>query len=111
MSLPKNRSTSVRKVHVRTPKKGTVAHYYRRQKGNCHSCAITGSRLQAVSSAQGLHKGARRPNRKFGGNLSSAASSRVIMLATRVKEGALKLDEVDISLLPYVKSLSASKKK
>ncbi|MEM2138296.1 MAG: hypothetical protein QW568_04365 [Candidatus Anstonellaceae archaeon] len=111
MSLPKNRSTSVRKVHVRTPKKGTVARYYRRAKGNRHFSAITGERLQGVSSAQGLHKSARRPNRKFGGSLSSKVSSRVITLAARVKEGALKLDEVDISLLPYVKSLSGSKKK
>ena len=111
MPLPKNRSNSVRKVFVRTPKKGTVAHYSRRTKGNNHSCAITGVRLQAVSSVQGLHKGAKRPNRKFGGNLSSAASSRVITLASRVKEGALSLDEVDINLLPYVKSLSSSKRK
>ncbi len=111
MPLPKNRSTSVRKVHVRTPKGRSAVHYSRREKGNLHSDAITGSRLQAVSSAQGLHKGARRPNRKFGGALSSATSSRVIALAARVKWGAMPLSEIDVQLLPYVKSLSGSKKK
>jgi ribosomal protein L34E len=104
MPLPKNRSTSVRRVHVRTPK-GKAVHYRRREKGKCHSCAITGSRLQGVSSRRGTAKSARRPNRKFGGNLSSAASSRVIKCASRVREGSMKLEEVDVRLLSHVKGL------
>lgn len=109
MVLPKNRSNSVRKVFVRAPKKGSVAHYSRRQKGGTHTDPVTGTRLQAVSSARGLPKSARRPNRKFGGSLSSASSSQVIKLAARVKEGALSLDSVDIRLLPYVKGLLSRK--
>lgn len=106
MSLPKNRSTSVRKIVRRTPKGGSAVHYRRRVKGKRHSDAITGARLQAVSSARGCVK---RPNRKFGGSLSSNTSSRVLAVASRVKEGKMKLSEVDVRLLPYVKGILQKK--
>lgn len=109
MTFPKNRSTSMRKVHVRVPT-GKSVHYRRRKKGLSHSCGITGGKLQAVSSRQSANKSARRPNRKFGGALSSAASSRIIILASRVKEGTMKLSEIDVRLLPYVKRLIGGKK-
>ncbi len=109
MPLPKNRSNSVRKIHVRVPKRGHVIHYKRRVKGNNHSDAITGERLQGVSSRQGTSASVKRSNRKFGGNLSSATSSRVIKFATRVKEGTMKLDDVDVRLLSHVKGLLAKK--
>jgi len=105
MPLPKNRSTSMRKVHVRTPKGGKAIHYERREKVKCHTCAITGGKLQAVNSRQGIAKSKRRPNRKFGGNLTSKASARVIKFATRVKEGTMKLEDVDVRLLSHVKGL------
>ncbi len=106
MPLPKNRSNSVRKVHVRT-RKGHAIHYSRKKAGHRHSCALTGNRLQAVSSFRSKGK---KPNRKFGGALSSAASSRIITISSRVKEGAMKLGEVDLAMLPYVKRLLSSKK-
>jgi len=108
MPLPKNRSTSVRRVPRRTPK-GSTIHYSRKRSGNRHSCALSGNPLQAVSSEK-AKTGNRRPNRKFGGALSSQAASRVIIIASRVKEGAMKLDEVDLTMLPYVKRLLASKR-
>lgn len=106
MPLPKNRSTSVRRVPKRTPK-GSTIHYARKKKGNRHSCSLSGEPLQAVSSNAA---GNRRPNRKFGGTLSSKYSSRVIVTASRVKEGAMSLGEVDLAMLPYVKRLLSSKK-
>jgi large subunit ribosomal protein L34e len=106
MPLPKNRSNSVRKVHVKTPKGNTI-HYSRKRTGHRHSCVLTGNPLQAVSS---VRSNGTKPNRKFGGSLSSAAASRIIVIASRVKEGAMKLDEVDLTMLPYVKRLLASKK-
>ncbi|MCX6771292.1 MAG: hypothetical protein NTX79_04510 [Candidatus Micrarchaeota archaeon] len=109
MPLPKNRSNSVRKLHVRVPKRGHVIHYKRRIKGNVHSCGITGERLQGVSSRQGTAASVKRSNRKFGGNLSSAASSRVIKFASRVKEGAMRLEDVDVRLLSHVKGLLGTK--
>jgi ribosomal protein L34E len=104
MPLPKNRSTSMRKIHVRTPK-GKAIHYKRRIKVKSHSCAVTGTRLQAVNSGHCIAASHRRPNRKFGGNLSSSVSSRVIKFASRVKEGAMKIEDVDVRLQSHVKGL------
>jgi large subunit ribosomal protein L34e len=106
MPLPKNRSNSVRKIYKRTPK-GSTIHYRRRIKGGRHSCALCGGALQAVSSRRELPASARSPNRKFGGSLCTSCSSRVIALASRVKEG-MSLDEVDVGMLPYVKRLSSA---
>ena len=109
MPLPKNRSNSVRKIHVRVPKRGHTIHYKRRVKGNIHADAITGERLQGVHSRQGKAASKKVSNRKFGGNLSSATSSRVIKFATRVKDGTMKLEDVDVRLLSHVKGLLAKK--
>ncbi|MCX6769450.1 MAG: 50S ribosomal protein L34e [Candidatus Micrarchaeota archaeon] len=109
MTLPKNRSNSVRKITRRTPKGGTAVHYRRVVKGKRHSCSITGCALQAVSSVPALSKSGKRPNRKFGGNLTSEVSSRIIMIASRVKEGKLSMSDVDIRYLPYVKGLLSKK--
>ena len=109
MPLPKNRSNSVRKIHKRTPKGRHAIHYVRVVKGRSHSCALCGCRLQAVASVQGLHRGAKSPNRKFGGNLCTACASRIIVEASRVAEGTLSLAEVSVSRLPYVKRLNSSK--
>ena len=109
MPLPKNRSTSVRKVPKRTPRGGSTIHYVRRVKGNKHACGICGTLLQSVSSRQGLAASQRTPNRKFGGSLCTGCTSRVIAVSSRVKEGTLKMEEVDILILPYVKRLAVSK--
>lgn len=109
MPLPKNRSTSVRRVPKRTPKGGSTIHYVRRLKGHKHACGICGALMQSVSSRQGIAKSQRTPNRKFGGSLCTGCTSRLITVSSRVKEGALKIEEVDILLLPYVKRLVVSK--
>ena len=103
MPAPKNRSTSVRKIHRRTPKGGHAIHYKRRVKGNFHACALCGSRLQAVSSSTKLAGSAHSPNRKFGGALCSACASRVLVARSRLKEGALQLPDVEVRMLKYVK--------
>lgn len=105
MTLPKNRSGSVRKIYVKAPKRKTI-HYKRREKGKKHCCPISGQRLPGVISSKGK---AKRPNRKFGGNLSSSASSQVIKLAARIREGSLKLEDVDFRLRKYVEGLLAKK--
>lgn len=107
MPLPKNRSTSVRKLVRRTPKGGATARYVRRIKGKAHACALCAGRLQAVSS---VRSSPTRPNRRFGGNLCTACASRVIVLASRVAEGSLKESEVQIRALPYVRRLNSAKK-
>jgi len=103
MPVPKNRSNSVRKIHKRTPKGGKTIHYVRRVKGNKHACGLCGCHLQGVHSSRKLPRSARAPNRKYGGNLCTACSSRVLVLRSRLKEGAIKLTDVDVIMLRYVK--------
>ena len=109
MPLPKNRSNSVRRIYKRIPT-GKTIHYSRKVKGKKHFCALTSEVLPGVTSRQSTAKSAKRPNRKFGGNLSSAMSSRLIRLASRVKEGAMPFSDVEIRLQPYVKRLISSKR-
>ena len=103
MPLPRNRSTSVRKVFRRTPRGGSAIHYSRRPKGKFHTCPLCGSRLQAVSSSRKLPGSARAPNRMYGGNLCSACASRVLVLRNRLKEGAIQLPEVEVRMLRFVR--------
>ncbi|VVB99111.1 50S ribosomal protein L34e [uncultured archaeon] len=103
MPVPKNRSTSVRKIHVRTPKSGHTLHFKRRVKGNAHLCGLCGAYLQGVHSSRKLPGSAHSPNRMFGGNLCTSCTSRVLKARSRIKEGALKLADVDVTLLKYVK--------
>jgi ribosomal protein L34E len=98
----------MRKIHVRIPS-GKAIHYKRRVKVKKHNCAISGAKLQSVNSKRGIAASNRRPNRKFGGNLSSQESSRVIKFASRVKEGAIKLEDVDVRLQSHVKGLLGKK--
>ncbi|MCX8198160.1 MAG: hypothetical protein N3F07_03120 [Candidatus Micrarchaeota archaeon] len=109
MTYPKNRSSSMRKIFKRTPKGGRVVHYKRAEKGDSHYDPVSNERLQAVSSKRGLPKSMRRPNRKFGGQLTSKNSSLVLKTALRVREGFMKLEEVDLRILPYVKRLLLKK--
>ena len=109
MPVPKNRSGSVRRIYKRIPT-GKTIHYKRVVKGKKHYCALSREVLPGVASKQSTAKSAKRPKRKFGGSLSSAMSSRVIRIASRVKEGAMSMNDVEIRLMPYVKRLLASKK-
>jgi ribosomal protein L34E len=96
MTVPKNRSNSVRKVFVRTQKGKLAVHYSRRVKGMKHFCALCLGPLTGVSTG-------RAPNRKFGGNLCSACSSRVLRLRSRVNTGLMQLSDVEVRMLKYVK--------
>ncbi|MCX6772353.1 MAG: hypothetical protein NTV88_01110 [Candidatus Micrarchaeota archaeon] len=96
MPVPKNRSTSVRKIHVRVPKRGHVLHFKRRLKGKTQSCALCGSQLPGVARRK-------TPNRKYGGNLCTACSSRVLTTRSRLSAGSITLSDVDVKIQKYVK--------
>ena len=96
MPVPKNRSTSVRKIHVRVPKRGHVLHYRRRVKGKTQSCALCGARLPGVARRK-------TPNRKYGGNLCTFCSSRVLVARSRLAGGGITLSDVDVKMQKYVK--------
>lgn len=96
MPLPKNRSTSVRKIHVRVPKRGHVLHFKRRLKGKAQACALCGSPLPGVARRK-------TPNRMYGGNLCTQCSSRVLTVRSRLAGGSMQMSEVDVTMQKYVK--------
>jgi ribosomal protein L34E len=96
MPLPKNRSTSVRRIHVRVPKRGSVIHYRRRIKGKKHACAICGGALQSVAARK-------TPNRPYGGHLCTSCTSRVLAIKSRLAGGSMQPSEIDVRMLKYVK--------
>ncbi|HQT44930.1 MAG TPA: hypothetical protein PLO51_03055 [Candidatus Micrarchaeota archaeon] len=101
MPFPKNRSRSVRRIKVRTMK-GSTTRYERRDKEGAHLSAFSGKKLQAVTNARAVPKSMRRPNRMFAGALTAKEAQMAISFASRVKEGTMKMDDVDIELRKYV---------
>jgi large subunit ribosomal protein L34e len=103
MPMPKDRSNSVRKVKRRMPGNKPATRYVRRLKGKSAACATCGGKLQATHHSRAVKPSLRTPNRKFGGMLCANCTRRVIILQTRINEGAVTLDSVDVKFLPYVK--------
>ncbi len=101
MPFPKNRSRAVRRIKVRTMK-GSTTRYERRDKEGAQLSAFSGKKLQAVTNARATPKSMRRPNRKFAGALTAKEAQMAISFASRVKEGTMKMDDVDIELRKYV---------
>lgn len=102
MTMPKNRSRSVRKIKHRLPSGENKIRYVRRKKGNKHSCATCGALLQGTHSASTLKPSARRPERKFGGMLCAACTKRVLICRARIESGQLSREMVEVKLLPYL---------
>ncbi|MFQ5620842.1 MAG: 50S ribosomal protein L34e [Candidatus Nanoarchaeia archaeon] len=81
------RSRTFRRVFRKTPGGRTVKHYKRR-KPSRPVCPVTGQPLQGVargipSRVKKLTRSQRKPNRLYGGMLSSQASRRRIIQETR----------------------------
>jgi len=77
----------MRKVFVRTPGGRTVERYTLR-KPSQPVCPITGQKLHGIphlrpTALRNLAKSKKRPQRAFGGVLSSRAARRVIMTKAR----------------------------
>lgn len=106
MVLPRNRSNSVRKIKKKVQTGETRTHYRRRVKGKRHHCALTGAELTGVHSVRGMTKSQRKPSRPFGGRLSPAASRKVIKLRARLEQGEIKMENIPIELIPYMKTSS-----
>lgn len=101
MPLPKNRSTSVRKIFRKTPQGLSIA-YRRRKSGGKHSCAICGALLQGVTSARGITRSARRPTRKFAGHLCARCAAKAVVYKSRLADGAITPDDIEVSFKRYV---------
>ena len=102
MPLPKNRSSSVRKIFTRAPS-GTHVHYRRKKSEGKPSCGTCGALLHGASHARGLAKSERTPSRAFGGNLCSACSRKVLKLRVLVKTNQMGMDDVPVIYRQYVK--------
>jgi len=101
MTVPKNRSNSVRKIKVRGAK-GMRIHYRRRVKGTRHYCALCCASLAGTSSQKGLAASKRTPSRKFAGHLCHACAMQAIKLSARVSQGILDISSVDIQMRKYI---------
>ena len=80
MTAPRHRSRTFRRVNVVTPGNRTVTHYRRRKPAKA-KCAETGEVLHGVprllpSKLSKIPKTQKRPDRPYGGALSSKAMRR-----------------------------------
>jgi len=94
--LPKNRSNSIRKIKRRTPAKRISIIFKRRKKTKKHYSPISHKLLNATNSDPTVAKSKRRPNRPFGGMLTSQESRQVIKY--RELLNSKKIEEKDIPL-------------
>jgi large subunit ribosomal protein L34e len=83
----RHKSKTMRKVFVRIPSGVSVVRYKLRKPSRA-TCPMTGEKLQAVPNLRPndlnqLPKTKKRPQRAFGGVLSSRAARRVIMSKAR----------------------------
>lgn len=101
MPLPKDRSSSVRKIFTRAPS-GTHVHYRRRTSAGRASCSACGGLLHGVSCERGLAKSKRKPSRIFGGNLCSECSRKVIKLRVLLKTNEMSIEDVPMIYQKYV---------
>jgi ribosomal protein L34E len=91
--LPRFRSKSIRKI-------GKEAKFrYVRKGGRAACCSLCHAELG------GKTKSSRRPSRIFGGTLCPECSVQVIKLAGKVMGGHIKLEDVDLERMKFVKCL------
>ena len=87
MPAPRLRSTSVRKVHVKTPGGRTTLHYRRKKpsKAICSSCKkeLAGVPRERPHKMRTMAKTKKRPERPYGGTLCSKCTRREITSKAR----------------------------
>ena len=103
MTATRNRSTSARLVKRRVPSGESREYYYHRKGKGGASCAICKCALQAVQRKG--PKSSKRPERIFGGMLCPKCQSVVVVEATRIKDKAKTLEDVDIIYRSYVQGI------
>ena len=103
MKGTKTRSTSARLVKRRVPSGESREYYYHRKGKGGASCAICKCALQAVQRKGA--KSSKRPERIFGGMLCPKCQSVVVVEATRIKDKAKTLEDVDIIYRSYVQGI------
>ncbi|OIO20637.1 hypothetical protein AUJ17_04755 [Candidatus Micrarchaeota archaeon CG1_02_47_40] len=102
MTLPKNRSRSVRKIYGRTPQGKSRIRYKRREKGKAHACAVSAVRLFGTTSQKKTSKTQKVPNRMFGGHLSAKITERIVRLRSRLAGGEISISDIPINIRKYL---------
>ena len=90
MAQNRTKSRKYRRIHVRTPSGNSVVHY-RKRKPKKAVCAVTRKPLCGVIretpyKMQNTSKTKKRPQRPFGGVLSSSAMRREMIRRARKKD-------------------------
>lgn len=94
---------SVRKIWKRTPGGKTKLISVRKEKEGKPLCALCHSQLSGVNSTG--CKSEKIPTRTFAGYLCASCVRKVTKVATLVKDGEKKIEDVAISIKPYVSVL------
>jgi len=97
---PYQRSRSVRKIFKKTPSGRTVIHTKRREKGKENKCEICGVSISRM----------RKNGRVFGGMICHRCISRILAYYTRILDGVLSIEDVDIKYRKYITSLLKGKR-
>ncbi|MDE1846340.1 MAG: 50S ribosomal protein L34e [Candidatus Micrarchaeota archaeon] len=101
------RSRSYRRLSRVTPSKKNVVHYERRKNSLPH-CAICAAELNGISIAKNAKGRTSKTNsRKFGGVLCASCNAEVIKLASRIENGEMKLNSIQIKQKQYVLQMIA----
>ncbi|HVA83112.1 MAG: 50S ribosomal protein L34e [Candidatus Micrarchaeota archaeon] len=107
MPRPMYRSRSYRRLSRVTPSKRNVVHYERKKNSFPH-CAICGAELNGISIKKGAKgKSLKTNSRKFGGVLCAGCNAEVIKLASRIENGEMKLNSINIKQKQYVLQMIA----
>lgn len=101
-----HRSSSVRRLD-RVARSGRHVIHYERKAPRLAHCAICGSELSGIGGRTAKGSSRRSTARKFGGVLCGACTGDVIKLASRVENGEMKLNSIDLRRRTYILQMLA----
>ncbi|MFN3910109.1 MAG: hypothetical protein ACK4J0_02655 [Candidatus Anstonellaceae archaeon] len=92
----KRASKSTRILKRKTPSKKISILIKKRKKTKKHFSALNGKRLVATCSSKNLAKSYKKPNRPFGGILTSSQSREVIKYRALLSSNQITLDQIPL---------------
>lgn len=101
-----HRSRSMRQLDRVTRSGKHVIHYERKEPQLPH-CAICRAELNGIGRANAKGSSRRSNSRKFGGVLCAGCTGDVIKLASRVENGEMRLNRIDMRRRTYILQLLA----
>ncbi|MGB9719706.1 MAG: hypothetical protein ACPL06_03900 [Candidatus Anstonellales archaeon] len=102
MTVRRNRTFSAVRKMKRKTMEGTKTVYRRRKTKPSALCAVCGARLGGIGKGT---KTMRRPERKFGGALCHRCTAEIIKYSTRVRSGAISMEDVPLGYKKYIEGM------